>query len=108
MNNLPYLRVNGNYNIKLLKHQNGRVVNNGERYVYIANSYEKELLEHAITEHYKAMSGREFDLEKRVNALSTVVDEETNNISGRVVKNKNPMTKAGDNMANGVSQNVTE
>ena len=64
LRNLPYLRVDGNYNIKKLKHENGKVVEDGEVYVTISSEYEKAMLEHAITEHYKNVTGRIVDPEK--------------------------------------------
>ena len=57
LSGLPYLRVGGTFNIRLMKHVNGKAVYNGERFVQIASEYERAMLEHAVVEHYKAMSG---------------------------------------------------
>ena len=99
---LPYLRVGGTYNIRLMKHKDGKAVYNGEKFVQIANEYEKSMLEHAIVEHYKAMSGNvnfKYDAENApTRSLSTAVDDEENP-SGKIVRQKKPMTKAGEDIA---------
>lgn len=99
VNNIPYLRVGGTYNIRLMKHDNGVAVYNGEKYVLIQSEYEKSILEHAIVEHYKEVSGNhDYDPEKVVKSLSTAVDDEENP-QGRIVRQKKAMTKAGDNIS---------
>lgn len=99
---LPYLRVGGTYNIRLMKHENGKAVRNGEKFVIIANEYERAMLEHTIVEHYKAMSGNvnfKYDSENApTKSLSTTVDDEENP-TGKIVKQKKPMTKPGDDIA---------
>jgi len=99
---LPYLRVGGTYNIRMMKHVDGSAKYSGEKFVQIASEYERAMLEHAIVEHYKAMSGNvnfQYDSEHApTRSLSTAVDDEENP-TGRVVKQKKPMTKAGDDIA---------
>lgn len=108
LRNLPYLRVDGNYNIKKLKHENGRVVEDGEVYVMVASEYEKAMLEHAITEHYKNVTGRVVDPEKiGLRSITTAVDDEKN-ANGYLMNNDKPMIKAGDDLVSGVSQTVKE
>ena len=98
---LPYLRVGGTYNIRLAKHENGKVVYNGEKFVMIASEYERAMLEHAIVEHYKAMSGNvnfKYDSENApTKSLSTAVDDEENP-TGKIVKQKKPMTRPGEDI----------
>ena len=96
---IPYLRVGGTYNIRKMKHENGRAVYDGEKFVLIESEYDKTMLEHAIVEHYKQMSGNyNYDPEKAgLKNLSTAVDDEENP-SGRIVKQKKAMTKAGDDI----------
>lgn len=108
LRNLPYLRVDGNYNIKKLKHENGKVVEDGEVYVTVSSEYEKAMLEHAITEHYKNVTGRIVDPEKiGLRSVTTAVDDEKN-AGGRLMVNDKPMIKAGDDIVSGVNQTVNE
>ena len=108
LRNLPYLRVDGNYNIKKLKHENGKVVEDGEVFVTISSEYEKAMLEHAITEHYKNVTGRIVDPEKiGLRSITTAVDDEKN-AGGRLMTNDKPMIKAGDDIVSGVNQTVNE
>lgn len=99
---LPYLRVGGTYNIRLMKHVDGKAVYSGEKFVQIVNEYERAMLEHAIVEHYKAMSGNtnfKYDSDNApTKSLSTTVDDEENP-SGKIVKQKKPMTKLGEDIA---------
>lgn len=108
LRNLPYLRVDGNYNIKKLKHENGKVVEDGEVFVTISSEYERAMLEHAITEHYKNVTGRIVDPEKiGLRSITTAVDDEKN-AGGRLMTNDKPMIKAGDDIVSGVNQTVNE
>ena len=108
LSNLPYLRVDGNYNIKKLKHEGGKVVEDGEVYVMIRSEYEKAMLEHAITEHYKNVTGRVVDPEKiGLRSITTAVDDEKN-ANGYLMANDKPMIKAGDDIVSGVNQTINE
>lgn len=108
LRNLPYLRVDGNYNIKKLKHENGKVVEDGEVYVTVASEYERAILEHAITEHYKNVTGHAVDPEKiGLRSITTAVDDEKN-AGGHLMSNDKPMIKAGDDIVSGVNQTVNE
>jgi len=108
LRNLPFLRVDGNYTIKKLKHENGKVVPDGEAFVHIDSDYHRAMLEHAIVEHYKQVTGREIDPESiGLRKLTTTVDDEENP-AGHVIKNKKSKTKMGDAIVSGVTQNVEE
>ena len=108
LRNLPYLRVDGNYNIKKLKHENGKVVEDGEVYVMIASEYERAMLEHAITEHYKNVTGRVVDPGQiGLRSITTAVDDEKN-ANGYLMNNDKPMIKAGEDLVSGVNQSVKE
>lgn len=108
LKNLPYLRVDGNYNIKKLKHENGKVVEDGEVFVMIASEYERAMLEHAITEHYKNVTGRAVNPENiGLRSITTAVDDEKN-ANGYLMNNDKPMIKAGEDIVSGVSQTVKE
>ena len=107
LRNLPYLRVDGNYTIKKLKHKNGKVVPDGETFVQVSSEYERAMLEHAITEHYRNVTGRTIDPETiGLRSLTTAVDDEKNP-QGRVVANEKPGVKAGDDLGSG-TRTVTE
>lgn len=108
LRNLPYLRVDGNYNIKKLKHENGKVVEDGEVYVMITSEYERAMLEHAITEHYKNVTGRVVNPESiGLRSITTAVDDEKN-ANGYLMNNDKPMIKAGEDIVSGVNQTVKE
>lgn len=108
LKNLPYLRVDGNYNIKKLKHENGKVVEDGEVFVMVASEYERAMLEHAITEHYKNVTGRVVNPDQiGLRSITTAVDDEKN-ANGYLMNNDKPMIKAGDDIVSGVNQTVKE
>lgn len=96
--NLPWLERNKNYTIKLLRHENGKVVDNGIRYVFVKSDYEKELLKHAIVQHYTDLSGKMIDPDTiGIRKITTAVDAD-NNPGGRPMVNKDSTTKIGDNI----------
>lgn len=106
LRNLPYLRVDGNYTIKKLKHENGKVVDAGEEFVHIFSDYQRSMLEHAIIEHYKIATGRDIDPESiGIKKLMTTVDDEKN-LSGRIMRNTESSTKVGDTLVSGATQTV--
>ena len=106
LRNLPYLRVDGNYTIKKLKHENGKVVDAGEEFVHILSDYQRSMLEHAIIEHYKMVTGRDIDPESiGIKKLMTTVDDEKN-LSGRIMQNTESSTKVGDTLVSGATQTV--
>ena len=108
LRNLPYLRVDGNYTIKKLKHENGKVVEDGEEFVQIDSDYHRAMLEHAIVDHYKMVTGHDIDPEQiGIKKLSTAVDDEQNP-QGRITRNKNSKTKIGDSLVSGATKSVEE
>jgi len=93
--NIPWLEKNRNFTIKLLRHENGKVVENGIKYVAIENDYQKEMLKHAIVQHYKDLSGRDIDPETiGVRRITTAVEDD--NPKGRPRVNKTSKTNIGD------------
>lgn len=106
LRNLPYLRVDGNYTIKKLKHENGKVVDAGEEFVHIFSDYQRSMLEYAIIEHYKMVTGRDIDPESiGIKKLMTTVDDEKN-LSGRIMRNTESSTKVGDTLVSGATKTV--
>lgn len=101
LRNLPYLRVDGNYTIKKLKHKGGKVVSDGETFVQIRSEYDRAILEHAITEHYRNVTGVTVDPEQiGLASLTTTVDEDKNP-SGLIANNPDPGVKFGDDLVSG-------
>lgn len=93
--NLPWLEKNRNYTVKLLRHENGKVVDNGIKYVSIENDYQKEMLKHAIVQHYKDLSGKEIDPDTiGIRKITTAIED--NNPQGRPTINKTSSTNIGD------------
>lgn len=69
VNASPYIRVNGNFTIKLLtRAADGRIVENGVKFVQIASEWDKSRLKHAIFEHYKNATGKEI-IEESIGAI---------------------------------------
>lgn len=104
VNSLPYLRVNGNYNIKLLgRADDGKIVSKGSVYVQIRSEWERSNLEHAILEHYKLVSRDHVVINPEtigLRSITTAKDEDTNP-TGQAMINPKPMTKYGDSTAGG-------
>lgn len=103
LRNLPYLRTDGNYTIKKLRHdkETGRVVNNGEVFVMVTSDYEKEMLKHTIVEHYRNVTGRTIDPDNiGLKSLTTTVDEETN-LGAAIINNDKPTIKPGEDLGTG-------
>lgn len=93
--NIPWLERNKNFTIKLLRHENGKVVDNGIKYVAIDTDYQKELLKHAITEHYKDLSGKAIDPDAiGIRKITTAIEDD--NPQGRPTINKTSQTNIGD------------
>lgn len=91
-----------NFRIPLMKTTSDKkVVKNGSRYVYVATSYEKEVLKKAIRDHYRDMVGRDYDA-PTVRAVSSVADEEQSGGAVRPRKSK-PIAKEGAVIGTGES-----
>ena len=73
----------------------------------IATEYERAILQHAITEHYKNVTGRIIDPDTiGLRSMTTAVDDEKNP-SGRISKNEKPLIKAGEDLGS-ATRTVTE
>lgn len=103
---LPFMRLNGTFNIRLMKTDPEKgAIYDGEKYVLFESEYQIAMLEHAIVEHYKKVStNKNFDPTQVTRSLSTAIDDEENP-QGNIVKQKKPMTKAGEDIkTHGVSK----
>lgn len=97
VNNIPYMKVGRNYNIRLLKTVDGKVVRDGTVYVQIANDYDKQILLRAITDAYNERTGiLVSEKSAGVNRITTMVDEESQQVTGTPRENLNSTMKAGD------------
>lgn len=99
VNNIPYMKVKQNYNIRLMKTVNGRAIRDGSVYVTIYTEYEKQILLHAIQEAYTDRTGIKFNEgEEGVNHVSTVVDQEQSRMDARPITTETG-TAAGENIS---------
>lgn len=84
-NNIPYLKVNHNYNIRLLK----TVAPNkheyaGERFVTIRSKYEMEVLKKAILDKFAEATGQKLNADTYgINKITTTIDQETEHSTGQ-------------------------
>lgn len=93
-----------NYTIFLEKRdESGRIVPNGVKFVAVNGKREQTELEYAITDHYKAVSGRDVDPETiGLMQQSTVVSEEEGDLTGKPRVNKTAKKlKKGDALRTG-------
>lgn len=109
-NNIPFLKVKQNYNIRLLKTlDDGRVVYNGERYVTIMSNYEKEILKKAILDAFAVSTGKQLDADNYgINRITTVVEGEGQTVQnvGRPQVNTTSTVKVGDDISNSYTRVV--
>lgn len=107
--NVEYLNTNFrgggmNYTIFLLKRdESGKIVPNGVKWVAITNKREQSELEYAITDHYKAVSGRDVDPESiGLMQQTTTINASEGALDGRPRRNKTGrQLKKGDNLETG-------
>lgn len=105
VNNLPYLQAKHNYNIRLLKtvtDENGqrRVVRDGSVYVTLYTEYDKQILLRAITDAYKERTNIALSEDAvGVNKVTSLIDEEKQNLDARVRLNESSKTKVGDDIS---------
>lgn len=98
VNNIPYMKVKQNYNIRLLKtEEDGRVVRDGTVYVTLYNEYDRQILLRAITDAYNARTGVLVKPDTYgVNHITTVVDEEAQQMTGRPQINATSQIEFGE------------
>ena len=110
VNNIPYIRERGNYNIKLLKYdENGKIVDNGNRYVRLENEWECITLKKVITDHYEKVSKNHTKVDYNeigLNSFTTAIDDKKNP-GGKPIVNDEPLTQYGDPTTGGTRE-VTE
>ena len=105
VNNIPYMRVKGVYNIRKLKTVNNKVERDGEVYVTLYTQYDLEILKRAIQDAYSARTGIQFNPESvGVNYVSSVIDQEKNQMSGRPQTGGDPVLQPNEIIKEGASQ----
>lgn len=93
-----------NYTIWTEERKNGKIVDSGKKWVHIASVRERDELLYAITDHYKALSGREVDPAKLgLSQVSTTLERDTAGAStGKARKNASgTKLKLGDELGSG-------
>ena len=107
VNGLPFLRLNGNYTIKLLGvNSEGKIVSKGSTFAHVKTDWELAQLKHAILKHYKENSRNHLEInpdEIGLRSITTALDEDKNP-TGRAILNPNPMTKFGDPTTGGTKE----
>ena len=102
--NIHYIQENKNFRIPLMYSDEKKIAHKkGNTYVYVATSYEKEILRHAIREAFRLRTGKDVNPERKTKNKTTVYDPEYNTLSqgSAIQSNPNPTTKAGDNLGKG-------
>lgn len=96
-----------NYTIFLEKRdKDGNIVPNGKKWVVITSRREQQELLYAITDHYKALSGRDVDPEKIGLYKQTTILEKNvaGGNSGMARTNKSSSLQYGDSLDSGKKQ----
>lgn len=98
--NIEYLAPRHNFTIFLIKrNKDGKIVPNGNKPIYIANDYEKTLVEHAIITKFEELSRLKYNGEKVRKISTSVTDADSGgNSQGRPIANLASEIKVGDNI----------
>lgn len=84
VSNIPYAEVKHTYNIRKLKTVDGKVIRDGSVYVMLETEYERQILLKAIQDAYTERTNIRFNPDGMgVNYVSSVVDQETNQMSAQ-------------------------
>lgn len=104
-NNIPYMKVKQNYNIRLMKTVNGRAVRNGSVYVTLYTEYDRQILLKAIQDAFEERTKLKLDVENiGLSRVTTMVDEEKGASDGRPRTNAESTVKAGDDISKSYEQ----
>lgn len=103
--NVEYLRSNFrgggmNFTIFLVKRdEDGKIVPNGKKWAAITSHRDQTELEYAITDHYKALSGKDIDPEQiGLYKRTTAVDPGSGNTTGLARNNPSSKLSYGDEL----------
>lgn len=104
-NNIPYMQVKHNYNIRLMKTENGRAIRNGSVYVTLFTEYDRQILLKAIQDAFEERTKLKLDVENiGINKVTSMIDEENHISDARVRPNAESQIKAGDDISNPYEQ----
>lgn len=104
--NIPYLETKHNFNIRKLKTlPSGQVVRDGSVYVQIFTEYERQILLKAIQDAYTERTNIKFNPDEvGVNYVSSVVDQETNQMTAIPQAGATPVLKPNETIQENRSQ----
>lgn len=110
INNIPYMKVKQNYNIRLLKTaKDGKVERNGSVYVTLMTEYDKQILLKAIQDAYNERTGILVDpAAYGLNRVTTTIDQEAGNTTGVPRANNESDIKLKDPIADNTQQQVMQ
>lgn len=110
VNNIPYMKVKQNYNIRLLKTDDkGKVVRNGTVYVTILNEYDKQILLRAITDAYNERTGIMVNpATYGLNRVTTTVDQEAGHTTAIPRPNNESTVKPGEQIQSSPQQVIQQ
>lgn len=110
VNNIPYMKVKQNFNIRLLKTTSDKkVVRNGSVMVTLMNEYDRQILLRAIQDAYNTRTGILVDpATYGLNRVTTTIDQELGNSTGVPRPNTESNTKLNDPIADNTAQQVMQ
>lgn len=104
-NNIPYMKVKQNYNIRLMKTVDGRAVRNGSLYVTLYTEYDRQILLKAIQDAFEERTKIKLDIENiGINRVTSMIDEEQSITDARVRGNMGSTIKPGDDISQSYEQ----
>lgn len=104
VSHIDWIEEKHNFRIPLMKTTDkNTVVPNGNRYVEIITSFDKELMKKTIRDHYRDMVGHEYDA-PITRAVSSVADEEQ---SGGAVRPRKSKSIAKEGAVIGSGETIT-
>lgn len=110
VNNIPYMKVRQNFNIRLLKTTpEGKVVRNGSVNVTLMSEFDRQILLKAIQEAYSQRTGILVNPETYgLNRVTTTIDQEKGFTTGAPRPDIESDTKFKDPIADNTAQQVIQ
>lgn len=106
VNNIPYLRVNQLFNVRLLKTTpEGKVERDGTLYARIMNDYDKAIVLKALQDVYNSRTGILVNpAELGINKVTTAIDEEKGKTTAQPQINKESSIVVGEKLGNSLNE----
>ena len=96
VSNFEYIAPAHTFTLRLLGKENGQVVRTGVKYVLLNNEYEATTFEHAVSEKYRELLGRDLNpIRPRKNTTMITDSENGGNITGMPIRNAESTTEIG-------------